>query len=127
MSSPQSPNGLEGNSGSRVQLRSPNKESGDSVHMEMEGNDSSAARNNGEQITGKPISGLRRHYGDSGQIKKDLAPFSEPLLKEPDSGGSLNIYVGQWDAIKERMVWGIMERDKEASSNKFGLIEYTSL
>lgn len=65
-SSPRSPNEGDGIFGSRAQLRCPNKESVDSAHMEMEGNDLCPVRNSGEKITGKPILGSRSPSGDSG-------------------------------------------------------------
>jgi hypothetical protein len=35
------------------------------------------------------------------------------------------MYMGQWDAIKEHMVWGIMEKNKELNIFNVGMGEAT--
>ena len=37
-----------------------------------------------------------------------------------ESGNPANVYLCQWDVIKERMVWGVMEREKALTA---GLID----
>lgn len=59
--------------------------------------------------------------------KKASIPFYDLCSNELDSGGSPNVYLGQWDAIKEKMVWGVMEREKAMIGGLLNMVQDMSV
>jgi hypothetical protein len=63
----------------------------------------------------------RKSTGDLGGNQKELELVGESSVKCQNSGGTPNMYMGQWDAVKEHMVWGIMEKNKELNIFNAGM------
>lgn len=78
----------------------------------MEGNNVGMARNKGERVTGTIFSGSGSYGGDMGVKQKSTVSKPDYATKELDLGDSPNVYLGQCDAIKEKMAWGVMGREK---------------
>ena len=65
------------------------------------------------------------HNGEATKLGKMSMNFGEinadhEINKERK--GAANIYMGQWDSIKEKMIWGVMDTDKETFVNEMGFL-----
>jgi hypothetical protein len=68
---------------------------------------------------GTYYSDLASYGGYKGSKKKDLDSPLEFISKEQNMGDLPNVYLGQWDAIKEKMVLGVMEKEKVVTTGIF--------
>lgn len=86
----------------RLQLRDEgNNEGGDS-------------RENYGDVNSCPNGGKNINVKDLGAIQ-----MSQPL-KEHCIGGERNIYVGQWDSIKEKMIWATVDKSVDLDDIRGG-------
>jgi hypothetical protein len=60
-----------------------------------------------------------------GKSKQNIHEINADNGHNKERGGSASIYVGQWDSIKEKMIWGVMEKDKETFVNEGGFFKAT--
>ena len=70
------------------------------------------------------------YYGEShlkGRPKKILCEEQGESEQDLERVRSANLYVGQWDSTKEKMTWGVMEKDRDTFIKEGGFIKATSL
>jgi hypothetical protein len=60
-----------------------------------------------------------------GKSRLNLCEVNADQGNNKEIGGVTNIYVGQWDSIKEKMIWGVMETDKETFVKGSGFFKAT--
>jgi hypothetical protein len=80
----------------------------------------------GEDITEREKSPNQVINTDSSCYQFMGDPIAEAGNGERNKVGPQNIYVGQWDQIKEKMIWNVVEGSKEGTIQKVGLGEATS-
>jgi hypothetical protein len=86
------------------------------VGVVEEGNKSGQALNLGDNIKGMHYQGSSSRGEDTGNKVGGMLPSAASVLNARNYGETSNVYVGQWDSIKEKMVWGVMERGEVATA-----------
>lgn len=87
-------------------MEMPRMETGD--HNQMEKISDSFQVNQGQTMAKQGMEGVK--LGEESR-----ASIREGNKGGKDTGKSPSIYVGQWDAIKEKMVWDLMSKEKDPS------------